>query len=64
LFPAFTDHSVDVNHILYYAGKVNQPNGTFIEDVLNYEDIITAQENKESFDQILKEVIGEEVDTR
>ena len=25
LFPAFNDNSADVNHILYYAGKVNQP---------------------------------------
>jgi hypothetical protein len=33
LFPAFNDNSADVNHILYYAGKVNQPNGTFIEEV-------------------------------
>jgi hypothetical protein len=28
------------------------------------EEIIIAQEHKDSFDQILKEVIGEEVDTR
>ena len=25
LFPAFNDHLADVNHILYCAGKVNQP---------------------------------------
>ena len=64
LFPAFNDNAADVNHILYYAGKVNQPDGTFIEDVLNCEEIITAQEDKDSFDLILKEVIGDEVDSR
>ncbi|HEY2420926.1 MAG TPA: DUF4317 domain-containing protein [Neobacillus sp.] len=64
LFPAFNDNSADVNHILYCAGKVNQPDGTFIEDVLNCEVIITAQESKDSFEQILIEVIGDEVDTR
>lgn len=64
LFPTFNDNSADVNHILYCAGKVNQPNGTFIEDVLNCEEIITAQDDKESFEQILKEVIGDEVDSK
>lgn len=61
LFPAFNDNSADVNHILYYAGKVNQPDVTFIEDVLNCDDIITAQEDKDSFELILKEVMGDEV---
>lgn len=64
LFPAFSDNSADVNHILYSAGKANQPDFGFIEDVLNCEDIITAAEEKDSFEQILKNVIGEEVDTR
>lgn len=63
LFPAFNDNAADVNHILYCAGKANQPDFTFIEEVLNCEDIITAQEDKDSFDQVLKEVIGDEVDS-
>jgi hypothetical protein len=64
LFPAFNDNSADVNHILYCAGKVNQPDFTFIEEVLSCEEIITAQEDKDCFDFILKEVIGDEVDSR
>jgi hypothetical protein len=64
LFPAFNDNSADVNHILYCAGKVNQPDGPFIEVVLNCEDIITAAEDKDSFEQILKNVMGDEVDSR
>jgi Domain of unknown function (DUF4317) len=64
LFPAFNDNSADVNHILYYAGKVNQPDVTFIEEVLNCEDIITAVEDKDSFEQILIKVIGDEVDSK
>jgi hypothetical protein len=63
LFPAFNDNAADVNHILYYSGKVNQPDFTFIADVLNCEDIITAQEDKDSFELILREVIGDEVDS-
>jgi hypothetical protein len=64
LFPAFNDNAADVNHILYCAGKANQPDLRFIEEVLNCEEIITAQEDKDSFDMILKEVVGDEVDTR
>jgi hypothetical protein len=63
MFPAFNDNSADVNHILYCAGKTNQPDPTFIEAVLNCEDIITAVEDKDSFDQILKKVIGDQVDS-
>ncbi|MBV7508694.1 DUF4317 domain-containing protein [Bacillus sp. sid0103] len=64
LFPAFNDNGADVNHILYCAGKPNQPDGRFIEEVLNCEVIMTAQENKDSFELILKEVIGNEVDSK
>lgn len=62
LFPAFNDNSADVNHILYCAAKVNQPDGTFIEEVLNCEEIITAVEDKDSFELVIKKVIGDEVD--
>lgn len=64
MFPAFIDHAADVNHILYYAGKVNQPDVTFIEDVLTCEDIITVEEEKMSFELVLKNVIGDEVDSK
>ena len=64
MFPTFSDNSADVNHILYCAGKVNQPDITFIEEVLHCEDIITAVEDKDSFELILKTVIGDEVDSK
>jgi hypothetical protein len=64
LFPAFNDNSADVNHLLYCAAKVNQPDGTFIEEVLNCEEIITAVEDKDSFELVLKKVIGDEVDSQ
>ncbi|MEH7107644.1 DUF4317 domain-containing protein [Bacillus sp. JJ1764] len=64
LFPAFNDNAADVNHILYCAGKANQPDLSFIEEVLSCEDIFTAQDDKDYFDFILKEVIGDEVDSK
>ena len=64
MFPTFSDNSADVNHILYCSGKANQPDITFIEEVLHCEDIITAVEDKDSFELILKTVIGDEVDSK
>ena len=46
LFPGITDGASDVNHILYSAGKANEPDYRFIEDVLNGEEIMTAKEDK------------------
>jgi len=64
LFPCFTDNSADTNHILYAAGKSNKPNYEFIEHVLNGEEIMTAEDDKAVFEEIVKEVVGEEVNTR
>lgn len=63
LFPAFNDNSADVNHILYYSKKANEPNEQFIEEVLDCEEIITATEDKAIFDLVLKNIIGDTVDS-
>ncbi|MEH7386907.1 DUF4317 domain-containing protein [Bacillus sp. JJ1521] len=63
LFPAFTDNAADVNHILYAAGKANEPSYSFIADVLNCEDIMTAEDDKIGFEMILKNVIGDKVES-
>ncbi|KAB2334550.1 DUF4317 family protein [Cytobacillus depressus] len=62
LFPSFTDNSADVNRVLYSAGKPNEPDIHFIETVLNGEDIMTAQEDKIVFEEIVKDVVGDQVD--
>jgi len=63
LFPSFTDNSADVNRVLYSAGKANKPDEHFIEDVLNGEEIMTAQEDKAVFEFVVNEVVGGQVDT-
>ncbi|MBD8007669.1 DUF4317 domain-containing protein [Bacillus norwichensis] len=63
LFPSFTDNAADVNRVLYSAGKANNPDYHFIEDVLNGEEIMTAQEDKAIFEFVVNEVVGGEVDT-
>lgn len=64
LFPSFTDNAADVNHILYAAGKANKPDFHFIENVLNGDEIMTAEEDKAMFEEIVKAVIGEEVNSK
>ena len=64
LFPSFTDNAADINHILYAASKANKPDFQFIENVLNGNEIMTAEEDKAVFEEIVKAVIGDEVNSK
>ncbi len=64
LFPSFTDNAADINRVLYAASKANKPDFQFIENVLNGDEIITAEEDKAVFEEIVKAVIGDEVNSR
>ncbi|KAF0816273.1 MULTISPECIES: DUF4317 domain-containing protein [unclassified Cytobacillus] len=63
LFPCFTENAADVNHVLYSAGKVHEPDHLFIEDVLNGEETMTAQDDKIVFEEIIKDVTGDQINT-
>lgn len=63
LFPCFTDGMADVNHILYAARKTNEPDVRYIEEVLNAEQRATAVQDKAVFEEIVREVAGDELDT-
>lgn len=63
LFPCFNDGAADVNHVLYAAGKAHEPNYPFIEDVLNAEEVTTAQEDKIIFEEIVKSAVGKPMNT-
>ncbi|MBU8733221.1 DUF4317 domain-containing protein [Cytobacillus oceanisediminis] len=63
LFPCFTDHAADVNHVLYSAVKVHEPDYQFIVDVLNGEETMTAQDDKIVFEEIIKDVTGDQLST-
>lgn len=64
LFPSITDNAADIHHVLYAAGKVNKPDFQFIENVLNGHEIMTAEEDKVVFEEIVRAVIGEKVNSR
>lgn len=63
LFPCFTDHAADVNHILYSTRKANEPDHQFIEDVLNAEESVTAKEDKIIFEEIVRDAVGHQLNT-
>ena len=63
LFPCFTDNAADVNHVLYSAGKVHEPDHSFIEDVLNGEETMTAKDDKIVFEEVIKNVTGDQLST-
>lgn len=62
MFPTFQNNVSDVNHILYSAGKANQPDEVFIEDVLECGDTVTAAEEKDGFELIVSKLAGDQVD--
>jgi hypothetical protein len=59
MFPAFTDNMTDVNSVIYYTSKANQRNLPFIESVLDCTCTLSASEEKEKFDEIIKAAVGE-----
>ncbi|MCQ6268254.1 DUF4317 domain-containing protein [Fictibacillus sp. WQ 8-8] len=63
LFPCFTDNAADVNHILYSAGKIHEPDYSFIEQVLNAEEMMTARDDKAVFEEIIKNVTSDQLNT-
>ncbi|MCE3198767.1 DUF4317 domain-containing protein [Paenibacillus sonchi] len=62
-YPSVTDNYSDVNRVLYCTGKSNYPDPQFIEQVLNAERSVTALEERSFFEEIVKELAGEQLDT-
>ncbi len=61
LYPTFTGRGPDVNHVLYYARKPKDINVSLIEQVLGCKFTCTAQEEKEQFQTMMQEIVGEEL---
>ncbi|KRE69626.1 DUF4317 domain-containing protein [Paenibacillus sp. Soil750] len=61
-YPSVTDNYSDVNRIVYCSGRAHEPNWHFIEQVLNAEKTVTALEERAIFEEIVKEVAGDQLD--
>ncbi len=61
MFPSFSEGYTDVNKLVYYSSKSKQLNLKFVEEVLNCKVKQTGIEEKESFNAILNDVIGDKI---
>ncbi|MDD3277659.1 MAG: DUF4317 domain-containing protein [Lachnospiraceae bacterium] len=62
LFPAFTDRNADIHGALYYTKKAEDLQSELIENVLGAVQPMTAKTQKETFQSILTETLGDESD--
>ena len=62
LYPVFSNRSSDINHVMYFAKAANKPNISIIEDVLGCTFVMSANNEKESFQSIMKSVVGDDLD--
>lgn len=61
LYPTFTGRGPDVNHVLYSAHKPKDVNISIIENVLGCTFTQTAQEQKETFQSMMQEIVADEL---
>lgn len=60
VFPAFTDRSPDIHSVMFYTRDAKTPHSEFMESGLGCNPRFTATEKKLTFQNIVKEVIGED----
>lgn len=63
VFPAFTDRSSDIHSVMFYTRDVKTPHAEFMEGALGCDPKFTATEQKLTFQNIVKDVIGEDDET-
>lgn len=63
LFPCLTNDAIDVNRVLYATGKKFELDVYFMKDVLNVEDATTAEDDKIIFEEVVKQVTGDQIST-
>lgn len=59
VFPAFTDRSTDIHSVMFYTRDTKTPHAEFVEAGLGCNCKMTATEKKLTFQNIVKEAIGE-----
>lgn len=60
LFPAFNDRSTDIHSILYYSKDSEELHHDFVDQLLGCRVPLSAGGQKESFQAIIQETLGEE----
>ncbi len=61
MYPVFSDRSPDVNHVMYFSKKADKPNISVIENVLDCVFVMSAENEKARFQQVLNAVCSDEL---
>lgn len=62
LFPAFTDRNMDIHGALYYTKKTQDLQEEMIEAVLGAKQLMSADTQKETFQMLIEDTLGEDGD--
>jgi hypothetical protein len=62
LFPAFTDRSSDIHSALYYSKDPEELKDGFVDELLGCPLPLSAGDQKETFQALIEETLGEECD--
>ncbi len=60
LFPAFNDRSTDIHNVLYYSGDSEELHNDFVNQLLGCEVPMSAGGQKETFQSLIVETLGED----
>ncbi|MGF7143176.1 hypothetical protein HNQ56_001598 [Anaerotaenia torta] len=60
LFPAFNDRSTDLHSVLYYSRNSEELHSEFVQALLGCEVPMSAGDQKETFQTLIKETLGEQ----
>lgn len=60
LFPAFNDRCTDIHNILYYSKKAEDLHFEFVENLLGCQLPLSAGSQKETFNTLIEETLGED----
>lgn len=62
LFPSFNDRASDIHSTFYYSKNPEEPHQEFVTDILGCSLPLTAGSQKETFQTLIEETLGEEAD--
>ena len=62
VFPAFTERSTDIHSVMFYTKNTVNPHVEFEDSVLGCMEHMTSDQKKVEFEQIVKDVVGDDDD--
>lgn len=62
LFPCFNDRCADIHSTLYYSKNPEEPHSEFVDSILGAVLPLTAGSQKETFQALIEETLGEEAE--